>query len=1023
MSMLSIDVPSGFGRSRSPKIEKTSTLQNIKRKHESAIHNLHLQLSEKDNIINKNMAEKEELYMRINELENNNEFLQEQVELVQREKETSIELLETQLKRQENEYTQQINIIQNEKQSAKNMLSHLQRVIESGENSTDSVVKKLNFSVNLNKSGSNQNLSRFYPNTTPHSPQQYPAEYEEAKINKFPHDISSSKNKITNAKWRSRNPSASGLKLISHSIPVKGFKNSLYRESHRSGNLKTLKELGAARNMANDMHYLNNEKSDDLLWSENQMNHTHNDNGMILNTNQLHLQIGENSYKRSVNSKSKAGNISDGGNGLNYISDIHPHSKEHSDDVNGTLMNSIVNLFPNKFRSNKGSGLGQNENGNPVSSFSSASRTSLSKKELQDKLEMIQRNREDSKMQQLRDSSDSNYIMSDSPERSAQFPYTSTKDLNVMKPIHKVIDQHSYQIMLETGEIMKNINGDILCKKCNREFSINQFITDENHWKICLGMPIIRSHPQEISDNGRMSLEYSEEDQTSEEYIKLRMNPNVNLWNEQQSEHSSLINPQINHQIYNEDWEDLEESYEEEDGEYDEDLEEGVPYEAELDNYELYSKQQRNNRYERPQVILETVEQESDEYRSSIGESTNYVSQQNKLFNKEKQASKPPSMRYHSQRENQNEVGQSVQVQNRKLNQSPTQYEIHKDRSEQIVHSSLESNNSKGSKSTYSKKIIKKNYKTKGKSEVSVRLEAKSHFKNNKNINSSNNDIQVKSKKVTSPRAFKDITYKIQPENNIFAQRKRSVPPPAYKNKISERKTRRKVIMQENMEEVVDDHENENNPVGYARIDLMNDKNEESESDSIPYDHLNSKLSRIEDCVNFFYEKWLKNYTHCINEVGSIKDYIEVRSERKCNSRMNSAYSNQASALKTPIQNNKFMEFHMSSKKKNPLDNHLSNITSQKKYRNLGSSKDATPEVEYFNQKNEVQEFVAHDEYNIKDLSSQLKVKDRSRKVLSRNNSGYGPTKVGLNRYNSFMSQSSSSILQHPATRSFALHL
>lgn len=74
--------------------------------------------------------------------------------------------------------------------------------------------------------------------------------------------------------------------------------------------------------------------------------------------------------------------------------------------------------------------------------------------------------------------------------------------------------------------------------------------------------------------------------------------------------------PQQNEEEY--DQEEEEESYEDEDGEYEEDIEEGVPCESDIDNNEFYPQQQKNNRYACPQVILETVEQESDECRSSI---------------------------------------------------------------------------------------------------------------------------------------------------------------------------------------------------------------------------------------------------------------------------------------------------------------------------------------------------------------------------------------------------------------------
>lgn len=157
------------------------------------------------------------------------------------------------------------------------------------------------------------------------------------------------------------------------------------------------------------------------------------------------------------------------------------------------------------------------------------------------------------------------------------------------------------------------------------------------------------------------------------------MNPNVELELSTSHDRSSIIlvkkDPHLEH--YNDEGE----SYDEDDGEYEEDIEEGVPYHPEIDSNELYSKQSKNNRYARPQVILETVEQESDECKSSICDSTNYISQQ-KLFNKDKQGSKPPSLRYFSQNEKPNEVVSSVKFANKVLNQSPLQCKIKNERSE-----------------------------------------------------------------------------------------------------------------------------------------------------------------------------------------------------------------------------------------------------------------------------------------------------------------------------------------------------
>ena len=67
------------------------------------------------------------------------------------------------------------------------MLSHLQKAIESENNAKDSVVRKLNFSSCINISDSNQSMARLYPLTTPHSPKQYPIDFEEGEINRNPH--------------------------------------------------------------------------------------------------------------------------------------------------------------------------------------------------------------------------------------------------------------------------------------------------------------------------------------------------------------------------------------------------------------------------------------------------------------------------------------------------------------------------------------------------------------------------------------------------------------------------------------------------------------------------------------------------------------------------------------------------------------------------------------------------------------------------------------------------------------------
>ena len=81
---------------------------------------------------------------------------------------------------------------------------------------------------------------------------------------------------------------------------------------------------------------------------------------------------------------------------------------------------------------------------------------------------------------------------------------------------------------------------------------------------------------------------------------------------------------------------------------------------------------------------METVQQESDEWRSSMENSTNYLYINNKLSNK-KQGDKILSTRYHSQ----NKIDNSVEDQNKKLNQSPVQLCIDKEEDESIIPPSI----------------------------------------------------------------------------------------------------------------------------------------------------------------------------------------------------------------------------------------------------------------------------------------------------------------------------------------------
>lgn len=226
---------------------------------------------------------------------------------------------------------------------------------------------------------------------------------------------------------------------------------------HRSGHLKTLKDLATARNLNSTAMYQNNvsphENEKGLAWFEENIESNQHENLYTLDSSHNHKA--NNHYKRSHKAKSKACNTSDGGKGMQLISEIHPSSKEHSEDVNGTLMNSIVNLFPNKFKSKKGSGVGPNDINNPVSSFSSSPQGSLSKEELQEKLRKIKKSRESMCSQQLKESHDSNDILEQCDPHSANSGHETRLPSNI-------IDNKSYFELLEAGELMKNVNGDVL---------------------------------------------------------------------------------------------------------------------------------------------------------------------------------------------------------------------------------------------------------------------------------------------------------------------------------------------------------------------------------------------------------------------------------------------------------------------------------------------------------------------------------------------------------------------------------
>lgn len=210
LSILSVSVPSskGFKRSQSPTVGNEAKLRQMKKEHKEVVDELKYQLKEKDDFIKGLLMEKEELIMRINELENTIQYLKEQIELIYKENETNEQLYDTKLKRMENEYMQQINLLDSEKQNAKNMLSHLQHVIKTGDSSHDPVIRKLNFSVCLNNSDSNSKLTRFHTLTNPGSPVRNHRN-EESKSNHRQNQFSNNKNMVSNSKCRSRNPSAS----------------------------------------------------------------------------------------------------------------------------------------------------------------------------------------------------------------------------------------------------------------------------------------------------------------------------------------------------------------------------------------------------------------------------------------------------------------------------------------------------------------------------------------------------------------------------------------------------------------------------------------------------------------------------------------------------------------------------------------------------------------------------------------------------------------------------------------------
>jgi hypothetical protein len=284
---------------------------------------------------------------------------------------------------------QHINILDSEKRQAESMIPYYQNVVDDNNGTQDPVIRKLNFSGCLKNNESAANLKNPKIMTTPSSP---------VRMNLGPSQRQSPILKMTNQnsqqpmnpKCRSRNPSCSGLKIATTSIPLRNIGSStMFKEMRQSGQLKTLKQLATARNISstanlnNQNRQHNRNKSEwfeDNLHSNNELGHT-NTSG-----HSQYMNAG-NPYKRG--NKSKGEFTSEEARAINFISEIHPSSKEQSEDVNGTLMNSIVNLFPNKFKSKNGSNYNQNEQ-------SHSHRNSLSKHELEDKLQRIKRSRENS---------------------------------------------------------------------------------------------------------------------------------------------------------------------------------------------------------------------------------------------------------------------------------------------------------------------------------------------------------------------------------------------------------------------------------------------------------------------------------------------------------------------------------------------------------------------------------------------------------------------------------------------------
>ena len=257
----------------------------------------------------------------------------------------------------------------------------------------------MNFSVCLNNSQNDLKFPQFHNQTTPCSPIRVNLDNEENKADSRI-DSLSKKNKFqSNIKSRSRNPSSSDLKFITSSVSVAGSNpsNKFHTHQNSTGVLNSIKHPSFKHNVHmsinNNKKLLDEAKKTQLNWFEENIE-SNNDKIFTVNSS-INKVNTNNPYKRSFKSKSKSSNISNNDRNLQHISEIHQHSKVNSEDINGTLMNSIVNLFPNKFKSKSNSSNIAKIN-NPTSDFTVSARNSLSKEDLKEKLEKIKRNRQNS---------------------------------------------------------------------------------------------------------------------------------------------------------------------------------------------------------------------------------------------------------------------------------------------------------------------------------------------------------------------------------------------------------------------------------------------------------------------------------------------------------------------------------------------------------------------------------------------------------------------------------------------------